>query len=281
MSLFYYQKILPMPDCDFYVTGVGSREAMNCIINHQRGTDDYLLVYFYDRVNLKRGDVIGEALPGTLVLYESCSPHYYGLDSRQWSHSWLNFHGHAVPELLAEAGIRPGSEFHLESSVELEQCLEQIYGEVVLGDLCNLDILKHIFGIICHQISRLSKLQKQIIVPEHLRRVKNELDRNFNKEIALQEMAKMACFSVPHFCAEFKKFYNCSPVAYRTGLRIESAKHLLQNHNLQIKDIANECGWSDYFQFSKIFRRHVGCSPGEFRLGYFNSLARDGNNHKK
>lgn len=75
----------------------------------------------------------------------------------------------------------------------------------------------------------------------------------------------MAFLSVPHFCAEFKRYFSVSPGAYQMRFRMEIAKHLLRNHNLQVRNIAGQLGYADKYQFSKIFKRKTGYSPVEYR----------------
>jgi YesN/AraC family two-component response regulator len=44
------------------------------------------------------------------------------------------------------------------------------------------------------------------------------------------------------------------------------AKALLKNgSNLQCKEVAAQVGYSDYVQFSKMFRKHVGISPRDYQ----------------
>jgi AraC-like DNA-binding protein len=47
--------------------------------------------------------------------------------------------------------------------------------------------------------------------------------------------------------------------------RIDAARRLLSDPQLQIKEIAAEMGFSSEFYFSTYFRRETGMSPSEFR----------------
>jgi len=51
------------------------------------------------------------------------------------------------------------------------------------------------------------------------------------------------------------------PLRYYLTLRLQSAKHLLQNSNLKVKEIANKLGFSDELYFSKLFKKWHGMSP--------------------
>ena len=60
-----------------------------------------------------------------------------------------------------------------------------------------------------------------------------------------------------------------TPVAYITELRMERAKNLLsQEPPLTVEQIAELCGFSDSFYFSKTFKKHTGLSPLGYRKGH-------------
>ena len=44
---------------------------------------------------------------------------------------------------------------------------------------------------------------------------------------------------------------------------------LLAESDLKIRDVALQVGMSDQLYFNKIFRRHYGCSPSEYRRRLF------------
>jgi len=47
--------------------------------------------------------------------------------------------------------------------------------------------------------------------------------------------------------------------------RINRAKQLLLNTHLSVKQITKECGFFDYTQFLKMFKRYEGVTPKEYR----------------
>ena len=51
------------------------------------------------------------------------------------------------------------------------------------------------------------------------------------------------------------------------GMRIESAKQMLNDLSLKIYEIAEQTGFSDVAHFSKSFKKFAGCTPGEYRKG--------------
>ena len=47
-------------------------------------------------------------------------------------------------------------------------------------------------------------------------------------------------------------------------LRLDRAKVLLRESDMNVAEIANEVGYRDANYFSKVFRKHTGWSPTEF-----------------
>lgn len=49
------------------------------------------------------------------------------------------------------------------------------------------------------------------------------------------------------------------------SIRIARAQELLKISNLTIVEICYQCGFSDLSNFYKVFKREIGCAPGEYR----------------
>ena len=53
---------------------------------------------------------------------------------------------------------------------------------------------------------------------------------------------------------------------YINSLRVEKAKHLLENTNTKVIDIALEVGFDTLPYFSSVFKKYTGVSPAEKRI---------------
>jgi AraC-like DNA-binding protein len=54
-------------------------------------------------------------------------------------------------------------------------------------------------------------------------------------------------------------------MAYLDTLRLRKACHLLDYTGLTAKEISYQCGWQDASFFSRVFRRHIGMTPIQYR----------------
>ena len=63
----------------------------------------------------------------------------------------------------------------------------------------------------------------------------------------------------------FRRAHGQTLGEYVRRLRIEDACRRLITTESAITEVALECGFSDHSHFARVFRRHMGVSPGRFR----------------
>jgi two-component system response regulator YesN len=90
---------------------------------------------------------------------------------------------------------------------------------------------------------------------------------NFQRDFSLEEAAQAVGISPYYFSKLFKEKTGMNFTEYVTGLRIETAKQLLLNPKLSIKQVCIDSGYSNPNYFSRIFKKWTGITPTEFRDG--------------
>jgi len=101
-----------------------------------------------------------------------------------------------------------------------------------------------------------------------INRVIDYLRENLDRNPTLKELADVAAFSPFHFHRIFKAMMGESINEYVNRLRLQKAANLLRNNpNDSITEISFRCGFSSSSNFARAFRRHYGCTAGEFRTG--------------
>lgn len=94
------------------------------------------------------------------------------------------------------------------------------------------------------------------------------IEKNYNKNISLDDVAKEINMSYHYFSKFFKDSIGKNFVDYLTELRIDKSKEMLKDFNISIKEISYGVGYSDPNYFSKIFKKVTGMSPTEYREKY-------------
>lgn len=72
----------------------------------------------------------------------------------------------------------------------------------------------------------------------------------------------------------FYTYKNIRPIQYLISCRLSISCDLLVDTSLPIQEIAHRVGYEDALFFSRLFKRHMGCSPKQFRAVY-------GNDHRR
>lgn len=93
----------------------------------------------------------------------------------------------------------------------------------------------------------------------------NIIDREYTKNITLEEIAKRVGVSSQYLSKIFKDETGQTFVEYLTTLRINLAKDIIQTSDQPIKQAGIMVGYKDPNYFSRIFRSVVGLSPSDFR----------------
>ncbi len=99
-------------------------------------------------------------------------------------------------------------------------------------------------------------------------RLQNVLDyiqENICHEITIQQLAERACLTKPYLIRLFKREMGIAPLQYITLKRIEQAQLMLVTDDIPIQEIAHTLGFSDASYFVRLFRKHVGFTPNDYR----------------
>lgn len=98
-----------------------------------------------------------------------------------------------------------------------------------------------------------------------LSRVKDFIEANIERNMKLEELAKIACLSPYHFARAFKASTGVAPHQYMMNQKLDLAKALLSDDNYKLIEVAFKSGFANQAHFTRAFKRATGTTPGEFR----------------
>ena len=99
-------------------------------------------------------------------------------------------------------------------------------------------------------------------VPSALRFARDYLHDHLFRDVSLSELTQISGISKYHLLRAFRDRFGLPPHAYQLQQRILHAKHLLQR--LPLVDVAHRCGFADQSHLHRVFRAHVGTTPGRY-----------------
>ena len=90
------------------------------------------------------------------------------------------------------------------------------------------------------------------------------VESNYKEKISVEMLSDISGYSVSHFSRLFKELYSCAPLEYINEVRINKAKNMLRTEMFSLAEIAEECGFSNVYYFSRIFKQTVGVTPRKY-----------------
>lgn len=107
----------------------------------------------------------------------------------------------------------------------------------------------------------LRQLVKSGSTSQKIQQVISWLKTNFIQPIRMDELAEKAFMSPSAFRQHFRTVTGMSPLQYQKQLRLQEARHLMFNQNLDAGRTAGMVGYESASQFSREYSRMFGESP--------------------
>ncbi|EKQ56219.1 MAG: response regulator (CheY-like and AraC-type DNA-binding domain containing protein) [Clostridium sp. Maddingley MBC34-26] len=96
--------------------------------------------------------------------------------------------------------------------------------------------------------------------------VKDFIRENIETELELEKVANNFGLSVYYFSRTFKEVTGINFSDYVNKCRIDIAKELLSNGEMNVKEVCYKVGYNDPNYFSKVFKKYEGVSPVNFKI---------------
>nr|WP_276508332.1 helix-turn-helix domain-containing protein [[Clostridium] scindens] len=91
------------------------------------------------------------------------------------------------------------------------------------------------------------------------------MNTHFSEKVTLKSLAAEFDMNPNYCCSLFAKYLDKTFSQHLTQLRINEAQSLLRNSSYSLEQVASLVGYSDYFYFSKVFKKQCTYSPKEYR----------------
>lgn len=99
------------------------------------------------------------------------------------------------------------------------------------------------------------------------------IETRISQDLFVEDVASHVGMSLRNFKRRFKAATGESPLAYLQKLRMEKAKLILEHDDVSIDALAQQVGYEDLGFFRKLFARHTGVNPRDYRRRFRNSPA--------
>ncbi|OCG23480.1 AraC family transcriptional regulator [Gilliamella sp. wkB108] len=103
--------------------------------------------------------------------------------------------------------------------------------------------------------------------------IRQYIDTHFREDVTRDFLANMFYISPNYLSHLFQREGNIGLNEYLNQIRLEYAKSLLKNYDLNVKEIALASGFKDSNYFCRVFRKQTERTPTEYRRQYHSKLS--------
>jgi AraC family transcriptional regulator len=183
------------------------------------------------------------------------------------------------PTVLKRAAIDFDSSENIELTRKLrvnDPLIEQMglamMAEVKIGGACSkLYVESMTTALTAHLLRR--HCSKQSVVEEYtgglpkykLREVIEYINTHLENNLALSELAAVACISQTYFASLFKQSMGITPHQYVMQCRIEKAKVLLRESQLTLVEVSQQVGFQNQSHFTRVFKQYTSVTPKVYK----------------
>lgn len=147
----------------------------------------------------------------------------------------------------------------------IEECKEQQYAFEVAVKGNFLRLLAELFRSELSALSRDEKVISDKANYELIAPVFSYIAENYNKKIALNDLAALCCINVSYLCRMFKKLTGKTIIEYLNEYRLSKVQLMILTTDMSIGEIAVRTGYTDGGYMMRRFKAAYGFSPGKFR----------------
>lgn len=88
---------------------------------------------------------------------------------------------------------------------------------------------------------------------------------HLHEKLSVEQLARLACMSKPHFFRRFKQELGISPLDFILQERIKLAKQFLSRPQTSVTDACYRAGFNNLAYFTLQFKKYEGFTPSHFR----------------
>ena len=138
-----------------------------------------------------------------------------------------------------------------------------------IGNHPDKTALKGLLYSLCAEFDRGAKYKKAPGAPETLLgTIFGFIDKNYDSDCSLDALSRFSGYGYTYLSAYFRKTVGMTYNDYVTSFRLSKVCYLLENSDLTVLSISNECGFGSLRSLNRNFRAKLGMTPEEYRAAH-------------
>jgi AraC-like DNA-binding protein len=251
-----------------FVTDIGYfPRAVHHYRERRAGCDENILIYctegsgYIELPHFKYCLATGDAF----CIPAETAHRYYADADNPWTIFWAHFKGDTC-DLYP---LRENTTIHIQTAQEDEgiQSLFTLLIEVLEGNYTvgNFIHASQLSAAILSSIYFKEKSQDLDWPNRHLTNAIRYLYSSIHKDLSLADLSNRMNVSKSYLNKLFKTYTKHAPMDFFVQLKMQQACRYLKMTDLLVYQIADKVGYQDQCYFSRVFRKTIGVTPGEYR----------------
>jgi AraC-like DNA-binding protein len=190
----------------------------------------------------------------------------YKADEKQpWHYTWVAFSGEYAKGLLAAVGL--GSENHVFESGPATVLFEELYEKIIRNDFAHGKPEYYLLSLLWSLFFLLPQVEThETQSTRYVKKTRDYIFSMYTNKISVASLAQFCGLDRRYLCRIFKKEIGMTLQEYILDYRLSKAHALLLETSLTIGDTARSVGYTDVYNFSKMFKKKYGVSPRNIRV---------------
>jgi AraC-like DNA-binding protein len=206
-------------------------------------------------------------MPGAVFVYGPGVTHdIRSKTDKPMTKYFVDFAGNQAPQHFLRPGPRPGEIVQSTAPEQISKIFERLIDAGTSDSLFHERICRLMGEHLLLRIAETSVPLGTVGTAAYVtfQRCREWVESNYWQVEKLSQIAADCDVHEVHLCRLFKRYAHRGPWQYVLRLRMRDAALRLQVPNVRVRDVAEECGFNDPYQFSRTFHRVLGIRPRRF-----------------
>lgn len=258
--------MIKVVDVGYQFINVGGFEA-----NRPQGSGDYLFILFRGATEVcLDGEAYQKVPADTYIIFSKGAPQLYRKWDGHFINDWMHFDFDVYNNYFEKLGIPLNTPITLTNHYEISEMISSLVVDYFSVDTEREQILSQKADQLFLKFSELylfsrehsDKMNDYRAEFTSLRR--KIMNRQYCPE-NVEEIADSFHLSLSYFQHLYKQFFGKSAYHDIIEARMNQAAHLLVHTEYTIGEIAKLCDYENLEHFSRLFKKHKGVSPHNYR----------------
>ena len=189
-----------------------------------------------------------------------------------WTYCWIEFNGLKAANFMRQAGLNANNLIFTPHKPMIISSIKDTIETIIRNHSQHESFLIAQLYLLVDHLIRFSKHSPQQRPNEihsfYIREAIHYIQDHYMDNPSVDQLADICHLNRNYFTRLFKQELHMTPSQFILTYRINQSCELLASTNRSIRDIADQIGYSNQFNFSSAFKRVKGMTPMEWRRRY-------------